>query len=121
MRIRATAAMATVLLCAAISTSARAADPGKSFTIYGAGTKSCGNWLADRKEGQAMEQVELSWALGWLSASGAWLGVEHPGSYLRETDANAIAAWLDKYCRDNPLKSIADASSSLALELSKPQ
>ena len=39
----------------------------------------------------------------------------------RQTDANAITAWVDKYCRENPLKNIADASVNLVLELSKPE
>ena len=39
----------------------------------------------------------------------------------RNTDAPAITAWVDKYCRENPLKNIADASATLVIELSKPQ
>jgi hypothetical protein len=109
MRIRATAAMATVLLCAAISASARPADPSKGPVMYGPGTASCGKWLADR-ENVAMHQIELSWVLGWLSAMGAVGWSLHPnGRGLRHTDADAVAAWVDKYCRAYPLNNIGDA------------
>ena len=67
-----------------------------------------------------MEQIELSWVLGWVSAAGTYLGATL-GGQLRHTDADAIAASLDKYCRENPLKNITDASLSLVLELSKPE
>jgi hypothetical protein len=62
----------------------------------------------------------LNWVLGFLTASEKFLGDLHlPGP--RHTDANAVAAWADKYCRENPLKNIADASANLVIELSKPQ
>jgi hypothetical protein len=117
--------MAAVLLCAASFGSAQAAPaqaaarPGQvEVTVYGAGTASCGKWLADRET--PMHPVELSWVLGFLTASENFLGELHLPS-PRHTDANAVAAWVDKYCRENPLKNIADASPALVIELSKPQ
>jgi hypothetical protein len=107
--------MATVLLCAASSGSAETAPPGQ-FHRYGSGTTSCGTWLADR-DNYAVHMVELSWVLGWLSAAGAY----NVQSDLRHTDANAIAAWVDKYCRENPLDHISDAAAHLVDELSKPK
>jgi hypothetical protein len=60
MRIHVTAAMAAVLLCAASLGSAQNAGPGKGVEplTYGAGNRSCGDWLADR--GNVMHDVELS-------------------------------------------------------------
>jgi hypothetical protein len=116
--------MATVLLCAAFSASAQApaqagAPPGKvEVTLYGAGASSCGKWLADRQS--PIHSVELNWVLGFLTASEDFIGQFHLPS-PRQTDSNAITAWVDKYCRENPLKSIADASVNLVLELSKPE
>jgi hypothetical protein len=40
---------------------------------------------------------------------------------LRDTDHDAVSAWLDKYCRENPLNKIKDAAKSLVDELSKPK
>jgi hypothetical protein len=111
--------MAAVLLCAAISASAQAADPGGvEVTVYGAGTASCGKWLADRQT--LTHNVELNWVLGFLTASENFFGELHL-PMPRHTDAPAVAAWVDKYCRENPLKNVADASANLVIELSKPQ
>jgi hypothetical protein len=123
MRIRATAAMTTVLLWAAVSASAQApaqaaAPPGQvEVTLYGAGGSSCGQWLADREK--PMHHVELNWVLGFVTASENFFG-ELKLPMPRHTDANAITAWVDKYCRENPLKNIADASANLVIELAKP-
>ena len=51
-----------------------------------------------------------------MSASNAYLG-----GHLRQTDVNAVAAWIDKYCREHPLKNLTDASLELNLELAKPE
>ena len=114
MRIRATAAIATVLLCAAISDPAHAADPG-GFEAYGAGLLSCGKWLAARKGNNWYENGQ--WVFGWVSAAGNY---NVQGS-LRHSDSLALAAWVDNYCRANPLNTIAQASAALVDELSKPK
>jgi hypothetical protein len=119
MRIRATVVIAAALLCAANLGSAQPADPSKGVgpITYGAGTRSCGNWLADRGN---IHDVEIEWVLGWLSASSTWISGLTPSS-LRQTDADAVSAWVDKYCREHPLDRIAKAAMSLVDELSKPQ
>lgn len=106
-----------LVVCAAISGPAQAADPAPRVMIYGVGASSCGTWLADRQAQR--HQFDLSWILGFLSASGSFAALA--GGHLSETDANAVAAWVDKYCRDNPLKNIADASGNLFVELAKPE
>jgi hypothetical protein len=55
--------------------------------------------------------------LGWVSAAG-YYAVQ---GELRDTDANSVAAWVDKYCRENPLNKVKDAAKSLIDELSKPK
>jgi hypothetical protein len=120
MKIRAIAA--AVFICAASWASAQEQAPQQlppgqvKLTVYGAGTSSCGMWLADRAT--PMHNFELSWVLGYLTASENYsASLQIP---LRHTDANAAAGWVDKFCRENPLKDIADASFSLVVELSKP-
>ena len=63
---------------------------------------------------QQMQHYVLgSWVLGWVSAAGYY------GAHLRHTDADAISAWVDNYCRANPLNQIKDAADSLVDELAK--
>ena len=112
--------MAAVSLCAAISTSAQTADPGQynppgKTAIYGAGTFSCGNWLANRR---GAEQFSYNaWLLGWVSAAGHY---EAHGP-LRDTDSSALIAWVDNYCREHPLDQIFDAAAGLVETLAKPE
>jgi hypothetical protein len=53
--------------------------------------------------------------MGWLGAAGYY----NVQGKLRVTDANAITAWVDKYCREHPLDGIDIASARLVDELSK--
>jgi|SRR6516165_6960445 len=115
MRIRATVAMTTVLLCAAISVPAYAA--GK-FTLYGLGNASCGKWLAEAGDPNGMFfNSMLSWVLGFTSAAGYY----DVRGVLRETDSAAISAWVDKYCRQHTDDHLQDAAKYLVLELSEPK
>src|SRR5215472_11834349 len=113
MRICATAAMAAMFLCATISDPAQAAPPGQ-FMFYGSGGVSCGKWLAQRRGKESSDEWiawhgDLGWVLGWLSAAGYYT----VGGNLRETDKDAVVAWVDKYCREHPLDNIQRAATSL--------
>lgn len=110
MKIREAAAL-SALLCVSSAGYARASTG--NYEVYGAGTVSCGKWLADRTNGTWYDEAD--WVLGWLSAAGYY---EVHGD-LRQTDSDAVAAWLDNYCRDNPLKSLSDAAGHLVRALSK--
>jgi hypothetical protein len=109
--------MAAVLLCAASLGSAETAHPPGQYKDYGQGNLSCGRWLTDRRSDQATSLSDISWVLGWLSAAGYY---DARGA-LRDTDANAVDAWVDKYCREHPLNDIQDAAVSLGDQLSKPK
>jgi hypothetical protein len=74
---------------------------------------SCGKWLAERKGTNWHEYGQ--WVLGWVSAADHY--DEHGG--LRRTNGEALAAWVDKYCREHPLDYIQAAAASLVDELSK--
>jgi hypothetical protein len=101
--------MATVLLFAASSGSAQAAP----FMMYGVGAESCGTWLAERKGTNWYNEGQ--WVLGWVSAAGNYTG------HLRKSDSDALAAWVDKYCREHPLDNLTVAAGHLVDELSKPE
>lgn len=108
--------MAAVLLCAASLGSAQDLPPGR-YNNYGAGLTTCGTWLAERGDSRQQQAWSLDhqWVLVWVSAAGYY----YVQGGLRDTDANSIAAWVDKYCRENPLNKIKDAAKSLVTELSK--
>ncbi|MBF0635043.1 MAG: hypothetical protein HQK85_10330 [Nitrospinae bacterium] len=54
------------------------------------------------------------WVNGFISGTG------YAGhTPLRKTDSAAIYAYIEKYCRENPLDAVVDAASQLLVELSK--
>jgi hypothetical protein len=96
-----------ILAAALLISSAEAAQPGK-YNLIGSGTISCGTWTASRREGRAL--LPEQWILGFLSG----IGYESEGgdNPLNGVDANAVWAWMDNYCRANPLDDVAKAGAA---------
>jgi hypothetical protein len=101
--------IAALVLCG-LATEARA----DKFTNYGQGMQSCGAWLASSTD-KADRLFFTTWILGWVSAAGYY---DAQGA-LRETDSDAIAAWVDNYCHAHPLDHIAVAAAALVTALAK--
>lgn len=120
MRIRAAGVMGAILY--AISGFAQAVPPGWGSKVYGAGTYSCGTWLAGRGsrsstfEGTLKDAMDDQWLLGWVSAA-----AYYASRNLRETDGEALFAWVDKYCHEHPLDGISDAAAKFVETLTKPE
>ena len=55
----------------------------------------------------------VQWMQGFISASGYY------GYELNRTDASALEAWMDNYCKENPLESFGDAVHKLVETLRK--
>ena len=84
-------------------------------TIVGAGTGTCGSWLQDRQENYG---AKLHWLQGFLSAYNFYVySGRNPEGIFAGIDHNAIAAWMDNYCRENPLSSPSDGALRLIKEL----
>jgi hypothetical protein len=79
--------------------------------VFGYGTQSCGQWLAGRNGPDFYSN--MAWIQGFLSGLALFLPTQ-------KTDHDAIAAWVDNYCAQNPLKTIKDAAEQLSIELSPP-
>jgi hypothetical protein len=96
-----------------ISSAAEAAD----FSFIGTGHSSCGSWTASRRTGQA--SLPEQWILGFLSGVGdvsasnanAVGGVTERDP-LNGVDAQAVWAWVDNYCRANPLDKVVRAGEA---------
>lgn len=87
------------------------AQSSRPRTLYGPGTRSCGAWTADRKTESAW-LGQANWLTGVVSAANMF--AEQPP---RETDSQAIAAWIDNYCSANPLSGLSDAVGGLLTAL----
>jgi hypothetical protein len=102
----------TLLACAFLTaalliSSAEAAQPG-NYNLLGSGTISCGTWTVWRRVGRA--SLPEQWILGFLSGVGyEGGGGDNP---LNGVDADAVWAWMDNYCRANPLDHVANAGAA---------
>jgi hypothetical protein len=75
---------------------------------YGAGAASCGRWLASSQN--STERIVIGmWVLSWVSAANYYKA----HGELKDTDPDAITAWLDKYCHDQPLDDIGHTGEEI--------
>jgi hypothetical protein len=102
-------ALAVVAIVVPLVTARQVAIPRGQFMNYGAGVSSCGKWIAAN---QAQHLTYSAWVLGFVSGFGHAAVTD-----LRETDADAIDAWMNKFCREHPLETISHASQALVSEL----
>lgn len=75
------------------------------------GQASCGAWIADK----GARAWHSNWIHGYLS--GINMSSFDKPDMLDHVDDEAIAGWIDKHCRDNPLDLLARATILLSFEL----
>ncbi len=90
--------IAVALSCAGV---AHAQSDGQA--LAGAGTTSCGRWLALESDSTAHLML-VSWAQGFLSGMNMadYIATKQP--FVLLPDSDSIMAYVNKYCRNNPLK-----------------
>jgi len=84
----------------------------KAYQELGAGLSSCGEWLSERPSGNYFNEAQ--WMLGFISATGYYEVMD-----LKETDVKALTAWMDNYCRANPLDKFSEGVHLLVEELAQ--
>jgi|SRR6266487_4038328 hypothetical protein len=93
--------------------------PAWSVRIIGYGLESCGEWTYVRRTENATNLLYASWALGYLSGVNAANENFTKKDLLERQDARGLLAWMDNYCRANPLDKIGKALGMLVNELLK--
>jgi hypothetical protein len=107
---RSIAIMIAALIVAAIS-SAQAQRETRSM-VSPSGL-SCGKWTDTLKRPYEHE-VYKGWVLGYLSG----VNSESTGTdFMQGRDAEGLTAWIDDYCRRNPLQDVTRAVYALTDEL----
>jgi hypothetical protein len=77
----------------------------------GAGLESCGTWLRVRQQPNSVNKAIIeSWVIGYLTAKNM---DETQPEALYGTDADGRYAWIDNWCRANPLKGVIFAADEL--------
>ena len=80
--------------------------------IWVPGAVDCAQWIDARQNNRISEQA---WLVGFMG--GMAYGREI--NFIEGTKPEQMLLWMDKYCADNPLDSVALGSHKLAAELSK--
>ncbi len=77
-------------------------------------TPDCGTWLSSSN---TPVSALKSWLAGYLSGLNAAVGDAKHDPLEKLSSANQVFAWMDNYCRANPLKMVSDGGAQLYLEL----
>ena len=84
------------------------------------GNPSCGEWLNETRP-IGMKYNDVSWLFGYISAYNGFYVGQTKKELLTNVKTFDISAWMDKYCRENPLEAIADGVPELYKELAERQ
>lgn len=90
---------------------AHAADKDGNFRIKDFGTESCQRYVAEKSNDSAVYYLSRSWLNGYLTAYNHKI----PGTYDAAGDfgIDALAAWLEAYCKANPQSDFITATTAL--------
>jgi len=98
----------TATICLTIAVLLGSVGVSWGYTLKGIGADKCGEILSDSDNGKKgnFYYMRISWIHGYItaknSASGAFKG--------KGVSADSIYYSIIKYCRENPLKDLDDAS-----------
>jgi hypothetical protein len=100
-----------------------ASVPGMGFAqsstgqaLSGAGTTSCGQYI-EHSADKDISDLFVSWAQGFLSGLNVADHAATHRDFVILPDSASIKAYLDKYCRENPLESPVKGTILLFKEL----
>jgi len=106
--IRALVVAAIMLVAASLEASAQ------DRIIFGEAGTSCRTWTQARQTKSRKAGLSAQWVAGYLSGSN--VEADHP-DVLVGTDFDGLMAWIDNYCRANPLDLVGTAALKLFDEL----
>ncbi|MBI3374025.1 MAG: hypothetical protein HY017_20055 [Betaproteobacteria bacterium] len=105
------------ILLATILALAAGATHAQSVKVVGSGSLKCSDWMLEARDQGVGYFRTQDWMLGYLrgvsDASTTPLQVDP----FATIDVVAMNAWLEAYCRANPLESIYRATGVLATEM----
>ena len=102
-------------LLAGATVVAVASDPRGGYTIFGLGTKGCGELMESYNKDTVFYGAAQSWVNGYATATGRWNLTEKPLGDAAALDGMMLI--IRQYCRDNPLDNLANAAESMAVRV----
>ena len=103
-----------------VSISAMAMDKDSGYAVLGRGTISCGSVIEayDNKDEVSRLVIE-EWSNGYIT--GLNYALSRTYDITGNIDVGGRSQWILKYCRNNPLKTLSNATEALAYEFKKNQ
>jgi len=95
--------IAGIAVAAAALVWAEPAEAQTYVTIYSIGSLSCGDHLRTYYPGPQDREYLKAWLAGYLSGYNVYTMTT---SILGSADIESAMAWLDNYCRANPLNGV---------------
>jgi len=107
--------IAAALLAVILLPGAAFADERSGITIYGPGTTVCHLYTSDQGGGGGPAYMEKIWVLGFMSAYNNYMVHNKPG--LTSAETTTFFDWINTYCEDHPLDTLAVATAKLVEHL----
>jgi hypothetical protein len=98
-----------VLITVAVVTPASAADKDGAYNTTG--SRSCGDWVKERKEDGWPAVSLAAWVAGYITAYN--LHTPDTWDIKGKTDVESVLLWIDNYCQSTPLSNLASAMDEL--------
>jgi len=103
---------ALAVLFVIICSNSSLAEP--KFAVAGVGALSCGQYLKPPSTTKEIsDALVTTWIQGYLSGTNTQRFMDSETSMKKQPDGETLIAFVDKYCRENPLKTVYQASMSL--------
>jgi hypothetical protein len=107
--------MKTIILTCILLLLSTGVNAEERILVFGAGLESCGEWLDLKTDSGRLERKQ--WIYGYLTGRN-WGTRNKQTGY---TDPKAMGAFLDMYCRNNPLHVLFQAANALQEEAGGPK
>ena len=76
---------------------------------------SCGAWIEERSPAYNAPKFREAWLTGFLTGANVW--GDFDTDILKNVDTTAVSAWIDNYCKANPLEKLNKAVTQLIRDL----
>jgi hypothetical protein len=113
MMVRVVMFSAIFLAAASVPAAAETRDNGGRLGI-GQGANSCWAWTRSHEAKAATQGLYRQWVAGFVS--GLNWNTDDP-DILTEMDFDGLMAWVDNYCKANPLAKVTTGAAMLVQEL----
>jgi hypothetical protein len=88
----------------------------RDVAVIGAGSVSCGYWTEVRNDINLHHQLR-QWVLGFISGANWYT----EGRQAIAQDQAAVVAFIDQYCKNNPLHALSYATAAVVQETGGPK